>query len=557
MSAAGLPATSGDEPVARTRFGAAAALLVAVAFVLRVHRIGDPELWVDEAFSAYMAMTDAGLARLLLTENSPPLYYLLLRWWTGFVGTGESMLRLPSAIFGSLFVAAIIWAGATWFDRRVGLWAGGFTAIAPLHIYYSQEARAYSLLVFLILLTYVLLERALERYSRRSWAAVSLLMTLAVYTHYFAAFALVPTAVLVWSYRRRPGAGSRRAAYGTALLASGLLIFPWVLATIRHRIRPMEGTAYMLSLWQQTPPEFAVPKSLELFGLGSQTGFYPPMPKAFPLVAFPASLRLLALAVLLSLALWVAIPWADEHLRISGLRQRKACLWTMLLFPLATLWLISAFVTPIYHVGRYDFIAFPAYGLLVGLAMAKAQALRKIGPLLALCLALGFALPIGVKLTRYYDASAVAKYPSARAIAKLLEAEVKEGDVVVFTGFRGVRLHYYLGQLGIEWRGGACHDSVTGRNFGCRMFPRETEQHPAVYDAEPVMASPDAVRDDIDAFVSGLDKPDSVMWLVLQQGNFNQADPGLLGMLQQMGFQLTQAGSAQTGDIIRASRSPR
>ena len=536
------------------RFLAIAGTLVIGGFLLRIAAIGDQELWVDEAFSFYVATTDTDLFRALLTENSPPLYYLLLRLWVEIAGTSETELRLLSAIFGTLFVAEVIWAGTTFFNRPVALWAGAFAAIAPIHIYYSQEARTYSLLVLLILLTYIVLWRAVNRTSWHAWALVAFVATLAIYSHYFAVLALAPTVLVVWSYETRRQTGTIWMMYGLTAAACGLLVSVWVAFTVFLGGQAGAGTEFFQTMWNQTPPALAIPKTLELFGLGSHAGFFPPLVKAYPLVAYPQALRFFALGVLMLLGVWVAVPWMDNRLQIPELQTRKAWVWAMLAFPLAALWLISEFITPLYIVGRYDFIAFPAYVLLVGLALAKTQAIDRVGPMLVLILSTCVFVPIGVKLIGYYDRLGVPSYPSARAIGHVLGAHVQDGDVVVFTGLRGVRLRYYLSRLGIDWRGAACRESLTGRSFACRMYPRETERHPAMYDAHRVMASSDAVQDDAQDFVSGLNGPHNTVWVVMQQGDFNAADPALLDALGRMGFQLLPAGAETTGPIVQGQR---
>jgi uncharacterized membrane protein len=120
------------------------------------------ELWLDEAFSFYRATVPGGLRPDVVGDVSPPFYYCLLRGWIPFVGTSEGALRLFSAICGTLFVLAAIWAGCELFTRSVGVWSGGVAALAPLHIYYSQEARTYALLTLLIMLVIILLWRALR-----------------------------------------------------------------------------------------------------------------------------------------------------------------------------------------------------------------------------------------------------------------------------------------------------------------------------------------------------------------------------------------------------------
>src|SRR4029077_4232837 len=95
------------------------------------------------------------------------------------------------------------------------------------------------------------------------------------------------------------------------------------------------------------------------------------------------------------------------------------------------------------------------------------------------------ALPI-LKLFVYYQIPSPA---TAEPTAQAIHSVVKDGDVVVFTGMRGLPVLYYLRRLGYQWREGYCNDLVNGKRFSCRMFPRESEQTPAAYDAQRVLNS--------------------------------------------------------------------
>ena len=140
---------------ANGRFLLCAAGLVAVAFLLRLHRIGAAELCLDEAFS-FQDVTASGWVDALRFKDVPPLYPLLLRGWMALAGDSEAGLRLLSAVLGTLFVGVTIWAGREIFEPRVGLWSGLWAAVSPMHVYYSQEARPYALLTALLVATYVL-----------------------------------------------------------------------------------------------------------------------------------------------------------------------------------------------------------------------------------------------------------------------------------------------------------------------------------------------------------------------------------------------------------------
>ena len=95
-----------------------------------------------------------------------------------------------------------------------GLWAGAISALAPLCVYYSQEARPYMLLVLALLLSYLALWRALQVENKLAWATLSGCTLLALATHYMALPALVAAAVLVWIW---PEAAGRRGRFREAI----------------------------------------------------------------------------------------------------------------------------------------------------------------------------------------------------------------------------------------------------------------------------------------------------------------------------------------------------
>ena len=524
----------GDGSGSGGQFLAGAAAIVAVACLLRVYQLGTQEIWFDEAFSFHMA-TRRDVLGLLLAENSPPLYYLLLRGWVGLVGQSEAALRIISALAGTLFVAAIIWAGRELVAPGAGLWSGLMAAVAPIHVYYSQEARAYALLTLALALTYAALGRALRTNAWRWWMFGAAGAALALYTHYFALLGLLSTAALV---RAAPGPGRWR-RYLSAGLGSGLVFAPWAVWSFLLTPRSQVPFAWIRGIWEMTPPRVAIPLSLEVFGLGSHFGLLPMPLKQFTSMEFPIALRLLGLAVLLLLGLWVAIPWGEGGLGVPGLLRRKAALGLLLFFPLAALWL-GSIVKPVYAVGRYDMVAFPAFSLLLGLALWKLQRVQRTGPILAGLAALLLLIPIGAKLFLYYQA------PSgqlARRTAKVLQRFVGNGDVVVFTSTRVLPVMYYLSRAGYHWADGHCRNDLDRRGFACRVYPREVERSLLLFDRNRV-PSAEAVSADIQAFASQARFQGGGLWVVFGESAFSEGklplsegELMLVWELQGMGYQ--------------------
>ncbi len=535
----------------RTPEWALAAAIILLAVTLRLHAIGQDELWLDEA-SSFQIATAADWVDVAVLNNTPPLYYVLLRGWIGVFGNSETAVRSLSAVFGTLFVAAIIWFGWTIFHPAVGLWAGLWAAVAPIHVYYSQEARAYTLVTLFLLLTYAFLWRALATNRWRPWAAAAVCGAGALYSHYLAIFGLVPSffVVLLWP------AGGRWPRYGAALAACLALVAPWVLWSFVFAPHSLEGAAWIGGIWEKTPPILAIPKTLEVFGLGSQAGLLPVVLRGYQVIQFPAALRLLGLSILVLLAAWALVPQGDAALAIPALGRRKALLVLVLLVPLAALWLASV-IKPIYVAGRYDIVAYPAYPLLLGLACAKLQRVRGTGPALAAAAAVLLLVPIAAKLFLYYRQ---ATNQGFLITAARLHRGVDNGDLVVFTDLRGLPILYQMSRLGYRWEDGYCENRALARRFACRMFPRETEQTPGAYDPRRVLQEPATVRDEVADLLLGVPPSAGKVHVVL--GKFARAkgqlaatkiDTLLLDELQHQGFR--KAGADVDLGIIEYQRA--
>lgn len=130
-------------------------IVVTGAAALRFYHIGTQSLWVDEGFTLQYADTKsiAATMRLILDSNSTerfsPLYPLLLHGVIRFLGNSELALRGFSAISGVAAVMALMAAAADFFDKRTALLAGVLMSSSSFAIWYSQDARPYSLLLLL------------------------------------------------------------------------------------------------------------------------------------------------------------------------------------------------------------------------------------------------------------------------------------------------------------------------------------------------------------------------------------------------------------------------
>jgi 4-amino-4-deoxy-L-arabinose transferase-like glycosyltransferase len=150
------PTPDGSARRSRSLFLFTGLLLVLGAAALRFYHIGTQSLWVDEGFTLQYADTKSLAATMGLilgangSERFSPLYLAFLHGVIRVWGTSEFALRAFSAICGVAAVVAVIGAATAFFDRRTALLAGALMAASSFAVWYSQEARSYSLMILLV-----------------------------------------------------------------------------------------------------------------------------------------------------------------------------------------------------------------------------------------------------------------------------------------------------------------------------------------------------------------------------------------------------------------------
>ncbi|MEN6480457.1 MAG: glycosyltransferase family 39 protein [Anaerolineales bacterium] len=214
------------------------ASILAVAAALRLFRLGDANLWWDEALAVWAVRKGlVGATAWTAGDVHPPLYFWCLWGWAQLWGESPFALRSLSALIGTLTVWAVYGLGREVGGRRVGLWAAAFTAVAPLAIWWSQELRMYALaglfctLSWRYALQWLASERAGDRPDKRALALSALCSLGGLYTIFLSAAAMVAQALLVglvWLVegpRRRLKMLLRWAAAQAAVVA---LLVPWL-----------------------------------------------------------------------------------------------------------------------------------------------------------------------------------------------------------------------------------------------------------------------------------------------------------------------------------------
>jgi len=207
-------------------------LILSLAFALRLYHLPVKEMWYDEAFAVLYA--EKGLASIVYgtvtpvegaaADIHPLLYYFFLHSWMG-IGQSPFIVRFPSVVVGLVSICLVYRIAGELFDTKVGLLAAVLAAISPFHIWYSQEARMYSLLCLTSLLSIYIFVKACKNGTWLHWLGFGLATGVSLYAHNLAFLIPLTLSLFVLLRRKWNLIGRLLAAH----LVSLLLFLPWLL----------------------------------------------------------------------------------------------------------------------------------------------------------------------------------------------------------------------------------------------------------------------------------------------------------------------------------------
>ena len=209
-----------------TRWGMAMIATVAVAAALRFIGLGSG-LWFDEM------VTLVESARLPIAEivthfpnvNVHPLYSVLAHVSLASFGESAWALRLPACLFGIGSVVMTYVLGVRVLTRAEAWASATILAVSYQHIWFSQNARGYTLMGFFALLSTYYLFRAADTRQTRDYVIYALACAAGVYTHLTMAFVVAGHVLVILGGR----ALGWRETLGQSLKP---LLFAWAGATV-------------------------------------------------------------------------------------------------------------------------------------------------------------------------------------------------------------------------------------------------------------------------------------------------------------------------------------
>ena len=388
------------------------ALITAVSALLCVHSLAARTFWFDEGVSVAIARLDwSNFVRILWRrEANMSLYYLLLHFWL-HLGNSEFFVRTLSIVFALATIPVLYLLGRRLFDSGVGLIAAALLATNAYFVRYSQEARSYTLMLFLCVLSSLCFLKCLEDPSRRNRIVYILINALAVYAHFFAGL-LVLTLLLSLHFLDRQGIPeeTRKDWRWITLAVSPIAVF--VVITGAGPLRWIERPGAK-ELWDL---------ALRLTGNGGW----------LLLTAYAAA----CLAALIPVA-----RLAAKRVSRDVWRYRFLLLW--LFFPVLLTVAVS-FARPLF-LPRYFFFCLPALVLLAASGLARLRSAWLLAPTFLFFFALSLR-----GTASYYQQDFDLQRDDWRAASRYLLTNARPGDALLFHIAMGrMPYEYYHSLLGI------------------------------------------------------------------------------------------------------------
>ncbi|KHO46250.1 MAG: glycosyl transferase family protein [archaeon GW2011_AR3] len=462
-------------------------LILCLAIFLRFYAIGQESLWIDEGASAMTMKLYTGMETLkniyLYGQTLPglypgisdlPVYHPTLYYWTRIFGVSEAGLRSYSAIYGILALIPTFLLARELFGRKIANIAAFLMAINVSAIYYAQEARPYSLVLFFGISSIYFFYMALQKNTGYYWAWFVAFALLGLYTHFlFEILVIFECAYLalhlIWIRQKKIREiiteifswkkGLARNA-GVALLLIFILSLPLVVRTFREgnaedwRGKPSVGTIarFFVKFVGWIQPTDAVRESLSS-GDYAGIGFW-------PLLAFIGLFGALAVSyfavgsAIISGESGIACLFRDSkssrknmNAKLLGdwARQNEAIVFSALCFAFPVLFsLLLSYLTPIPIFGPFNYLIYclPVFLILVakGISNSKMNLPGKYGMSWMLLLLIVLSLPVVID---YYNGPNRQQW---REVSQYLQENAADKEPILVSLYSGaVTLEYYNG----------------------------------------------------------------------------------------------------------------
>jgi len=204
-----------------------------LAALLRFIYLDATALWLDELTIWSVTQIHPFWEMLRQYHLEPPLYLIFQQLSTYFFTQNEFGVRFLVALIGTISVPAIYFLGRMFSVRAASL-SAALLVVSYNGIYFSQEARAFALLILLSIVSTIFWFRiCFQPVRRRDVALYSLSIIALFYTHYYGLLFVAAQGFWALFYFRHIGVKNFLAVIGSFILFT----VPWIPLLLEHSDR--------------------------------------------------------------------------------------------------------------------------------------------------------------------------------------------------------------------------------------------------------------------------------------------------------------------------------
>lgn len=219
--------------------------ILTLGLILRLISLNQ-SLWLDEAINVMATQHFSFIGMITqyaVADFHPPGFFIILWPWVKLFGTGEVAVRIPSVIFGIITIYLVYLLGKKIYSKYLGLIAALLLAVNPLHIYYSQEARMYSLAALAVILSVYLWTKVLKEEKVNMLFIIA--SNLLVFSSDYVAYLIFPAQFIYLIIFKR-----EKVMMWLKLLLASLLIGSWWLPIFFKQLSTGSIAAANLPTWK-------------------------------------------------------------------------------------------------------------------------------------------------------------------------------------------------------------------------------------------------------------------------------------------------------------------
>lgn len=205
--------------------------------------------WFDEKFSTHYSVLPswADTLKYWAIETNPPLYTFFLRFYIPMVQTtNETIVRLPSVIFGVISIILLYILAEKLFSQSAAIISSIFLSLSSLHLVVSTEARTYSLFVMLTILSFYIFHKIVFENcsSKKIWILYTITNLLLIYSHLTATLAVLIQFLII---NIVPLTKQIKKQWYISQIIAGFLWLFWFIPSVLSKLNLNIGSAWYFS----------------------------------------------------------------------------------------------------------------------------------------------------------------------------------------------------------------------------------------------------------------------------------------------------------------------